>query len=292
VVVKISVIVPTYARSDLLARLLESLARQTFAACDFELIVADDGSPPDTERVVQTFAATAPMSVIYLRQPNAGPARARNLAISRCAFDWIAMTDDDCVADPGWLSAVVGAIERNPEAVAVEGKTVCPDRHPLKHFVENLEGQRYWTANMAFSRKALLAVGGFDGDFPHACNEDIEIALKIQKVGEIVWCPEALIVHPARNQPLMSFVRRFTRQIDAEWVLYRKHPVEYRQVKPLGTPSRTLVFLLLLQPLSTWRRWGGFFLTHPADLLRFVALTVMERAYFLRDRWRRWTAPR
>ena len=53
---KLSVVIPTYNRSALLAKLLRQLAEQRLPATEFEVIVADDGSSDDTKDVVTSFA--------------------------------------------------------------------------------------------------------------------------------------------------------------------------------------------------------------------------------------------
>ncbi|WP_262916335.1 glycosyltransferase family 2 protein [Ornithobacterium rhinotracheale] len=57
----ISILTPTYNRANLLARVFESLQRQTDK--DFEWIIVDDGSTDNTEEIIKTFS---PVPLIYI----------------------------------------------------------------------------------------------------------------------------------------------------------------------------------------------------------------------------------
>src|SRR5271168_3299780 len=85
----ISVVVPTYNRADLLARAVESALAQTIPVR--EILIVDDGSTDDTERVAAGFAAP----VRYIRQANGGVASARNTGIAAAAGEWVAFLDSD-----------------------------------------------------------------------------------------------------------------------------------------------------------------------------------------------------
>lgn len=87
----ISVITATYNRSHLLGRCIQSVLNQTFQ--DFELIIVDDGSTDDTEKIVSNLSNE---KVKYVRhQKNQGGAPARNTGIRLAKGDYIAILDDD-----------------------------------------------------------------------------------------------------------------------------------------------------------------------------------------------------
>jgi glycosyltransferase involved in cell wall biosynthesis len=88
---KVSVIIPTYNRSDLLRSAIGSALDQTFT--DLEIIVSDDKSTDNTRDVVQNFAD---MRIKYiLNKGKKGPSAARNTAISVSGGEYIAFLDDD-----------------------------------------------------------------------------------------------------------------------------------------------------------------------------------------------------
>ncbi|MCF6236980.1 MAG: glycosyltransferase, partial [Gammaproteobacteria bacterium] len=91
----ISVVIPTYKRSDLLARLLDSIILQTVAP--EELVVVDDASPnPEEYTLVINEYKNKIKNLKYIRyEKNRGAPHARNVGIQETKNDWIALVDDD-----------------------------------------------------------------------------------------------------------------------------------------------------------------------------------------------------
>ncbi|HEY0527697.1 MAG TPA: glycosyltransferase family 2 protein [Gemmatimonadaceae bacterium] len=86
---RVSVVIPSYNRADLLQHTVDSILRQTIAPA--EIIVVDDGSTDDTQRICAGF----PTIVKCLRQNNQGLPAARNTGIRASTGDWIAFCDSD-----------------------------------------------------------------------------------------------------------------------------------------------------------------------------------------------------
>lgn len=94
-----SVIVSTYNRPEHLRRCLEGFRHQT--AADFEILVADDGSGPETAAVVAEAAKTLPVPVRHVWQEDRGFRKCRvlNQALREAASDYLIYTDSDCVPE-------------------------------------------------------------------------------------------------------------------------------------------------------------------------------------------------
>lgn len=108
----VSVIIPTYNRSEYLCRALESIRRQT-VRCG-EIIVVDDGSTDQTATVVESFSQQYPIDVNYIRQENRGPAAARNRGISVARYPYIAFLDSDDHWNKKKLELQFAAMNENP----------------------------------------------------------------------------------------------------------------------------------------------------------------------------------
>lgn len=175
------VVVPTHARPERLARLLDSLAAQSLDPALFEVVVIDDGSPP--ERTPHVPAGSA--NVRLIRQPRQGPAAARNRGARVAAAPLLLFVDDDCTVDRHWIEAFVAAHRDSPRAL-LGGRTVngLPD-NPCSDAAEGLLGFLDDEAlarggalgfvasnNIACARADFEALGGFDADYPLAAGED------------------------------------------------------------------------------------------------------------------------
>ncbi len=100
-----SVIVSTYRREDALLAVLAGLARQSDP--DFEIVVADDGSGPETAEVLERARHEWPdLAIRHVRQEDEGfrLARARNLAVLASRGDRLVFLDGDCVPRPGFVA--------------------------------------------------------------------------------------------------------------------------------------------------------------------------------------------
>ncbi|MDI7775448.1 glycosyltransferase family 2 protein [Asticcacaulis sp. EMRT-3] len=103
----ISVIIPTFRRSEGLATALLCLTHQTLTG--FDVIVCDNSPEASARAQVTAFAASVDFDVIYLHEPATGVANARNRAVAACTADFIAFLDDDEEAPPDWLARLMAA---------------------------------------------------------------------------------------------------------------------------------------------------------------------------------------
>ena len=106
---RISVVIPTFNRSALLQRALNSVCAQT--SPPLEIIVVDDGSEDDTGRMMREKFAHC----LYLPQQNCGVSQARNRGIEAAQGDWIALLDSDDEWLPGKLSSQTALLESQPD---------------------------------------------------------------------------------------------------------------------------------------------------------------------------------
>ncbi len=93
----VSVIVTTYNNVRSLQLVLTALERQTFL--NFELLVADDGSGPETAAFIASFAARAPFPVRHVWHPDQGFRKCTicNKAILEAGGDYLIFFDGDCI---------------------------------------------------------------------------------------------------------------------------------------------------------------------------------------------------
>lgn len=106
----VSIVMPTFNRSEFLPAALDSVRAQTFT--DWELIVADDGSDDATRNYLRTLPAPPRVRVLWL--PHSGrPAVARNAAIREARGEYIAFLDSDDLWLPRKLACQTASLRRH-----------------------------------------------------------------------------------------------------------------------------------------------------------------------------------
>ncbi len=202
----VSVIIPTRNHQESLRRCLEAVLAQRFAGT-FEVLVCDDGSADGTAAMLEAWRRREPR-LRHLRQVPLGPAAARNLGIRHAQAPIVAMTDDDTIPDPCWLHELTAALQR-PGVAGAEGR-VIPGRRlsPVETAPINDHGGIYLTCNVAYRRDDLIAAGGFDERFTGPAFEDCDLAARLRLHGEIVWAPDAVVLHPPRPLTWRAYARQ------------------------------------------------------------------------------------
>lgn len=216
----ISLIVTTFNRPDALAAVLRSLAGQTDP--DFEVIVADDGSLPDTKEVVDDWAGRVGRRLVHVWHPHrdfrGGKIRNRGIRASRGAY--CIFLDGDCLAradfvathrrlaEPGWfvagnrilLSRALTEAVLAGGAAAETWNFAALVRERLRGGVNRLlpacrlplgplrKRRRHdWegakTCNLAVARADLDRVDGFDTSYVGWGFEDSDLAVRLFHAG-------------------------------------------------------------------------------------------------------------
>jgi GT2 family glycosyltransferase len=234
---RISVVVPTLRRPDLLRRCLDALLAQRIDPDAFEIIVVDEGREDTVRDLVLGIAEwiRAPQ-VRYVRPLHGrGPSAARNRGWRAAKGALIAFTGDDAVPAPDWLMAGVAAFEGNRHWVALSGQVVEPsatayvpvDKERMTQ--QGLKPAMLSSANAFVWRTALEAVGGFDERFTLSWREDPDLQFGLLARGAAVGhCPAARVVHPLRKESWRASLRQ-QRVSYFDALLYKKYPRLYRE---------------------------------------------------------------
>lgn len=196
-----SVVIPVYNRAHLLRVVLEGLAKQSIPQQSFEVLVCDDGSTEPLSDTLASFADALPL-IRHLRQPNTGPAAARNLGIANATSDVVVFLDSDIVPDEKTLESLVAALIEHKDWQGAEARLqpIGGDDSFGWEAPRSDNGGHYHTAGIAYRKAVLEAVGGFDENFSRAACEDVELAVQVLKHGPIGFVPEAVVYHPRRKR--------------------------------------------------------------------------------------------
>jgi glycosyltransferase involved in cell wall biosynthesis len=270
--VKVSVVIPTYRRPQLLKKCLEALLEQTIT--DFEIIVVSDG--PDSATADLIYSIQAQVPVRYLPLPKKkGPAAARNYGWQNAEAEIIAFTDDDCLPENNWLVEIVRAIEGNGN-IAITGKVTVPVSYPPTDYEKNtagLETADFITANCACTKTVLQKAGGFDEQFSMAWREDSDLHFKLlQNDIPIKRLNSAEVIHPVRKSKWgVSVKEQKKTMFDA--LLYKKYPKLFkkkiRPVSPVLYYAIIVSFIIMLAGIFTHQQ-----LIIIAGLIAWLTFTV------------------
>lgn len=222
-----SVVVPTFERHDLLSRLAQNLAGQSFR--DFETIIVDQsaGAWPDA-------AANSGGDLLYCRTDVRGPGFARNTGARLARGEVIAFVDDDCEPFADWLENAARRF-RAGDIIGIEGLVSSERKSDADWRAvtnEGFEGLGFMTANLFLLAEIFHAVNGFDvafGDLPF--REDTDLGWRAQKLGAIPFCRDVRVNHPPQPRSLAreSLVAR-SRLFERDALLLRKHPEKYSEL--------------------------------------------------------------
>jgi glycosyltransferase involved in cell wall biosynthesis len=285
-----SIVIPTFDRLEVLREVLAALGAQANPP-PFEVVVVDDGSSDGTAEWLAGFQPPYPLT--RLRQPNRGPAAARNAGVAAARGERVAFLGDDTVPDADWLAWHERAWRARGAApeLAVIGRTDWHPRlrrTPLLDYLneqglqfgfglisdpEQVPFNFFYTSNLSLSR-ALLLAEPFDLRFPYAAWEDIEVAWRLTRHGlRIVYEARARVAHDHPTD-LDRFARRQERAGYCAVVFRRLHPelggfVGLGEGGPPPLPSRRvhrlrerLARALQFLPVSTPRLWESVFRFH------------------------------
>lgn len=129
----VTVVIPSYNRSGLITRALESVRNQHNLPA--RIIVVDDASSDGTPDIVRRWAKETGLPVtVEVLEENGGPAKARNRGIALADTEYIAFLDSDDEHLPSTLSRLVAPLEHFPDAaLSFADATVVTPRESIAH---------------------------------------------------------------------------------------------------------------------------------------------------------------
>lgn len=112
----VSIVIPCYNHGAFIAETIESVYQSNYPY--LEVIVVDDGSKDNSKEVIGALQVSYP-NLIYIHQPNAGPAAARNNGITTAKGKYILPLDADDLISPDYIPKAVEVLEQNPSVKVV-----------------------------------------------------------------------------------------------------------------------------------------------------------------------------
>ncbi len=187
----ISVVIPTVNREKILRRVIEGLIKQTYPADRFEVVIVDDNSTDGTQDTVKELRQIH-NNIRYIKQlpGKKGPAAANNLGIKNAAGDFIFFINDDVIPDMHMLEEHM-KYHNKYQNITVQGKVI--NTSSLEELGKRHDGYSggygklsfgyFTTWNCSIRKELLIKAGMFDEDFINLCWEDVELGLRLRKLG-------------------------------------------------------------------------------------------------------------
>ncbi|HEY2805441.1 MAG TPA: glycosyltransferase family 2 protein [Gemmatimonadales bacterium] len=207
---RVSIVIPNWNQAELLAATLRTLRKQTFA--DFETIVVDNGSTDDSRAVL---ARDFPEVRLVAFAENRGFAPATNAGLQAGTGEILVCLNNDVECEPGWLAALVAALDRMPDVGSVASLMLDAKRPGIIDAAGDAmslvawnvgrgepDGPAYRTPReilsacagaAAYRRSVFESVGWFDERF-FAWFEDVDLGLRAQLAGFRCWYEPAAVV--------------------------------------------------------------------------------------------------
>ncbi len=197
----VSIVIPTVGRPSLRVLLNSLVQSSTHTGLPLpQIYVVDDrcaDSPP------LGLTGLPGLDVEVLASGGRGPAAARNVGWRSTDTDWVAFLDDDVVVSTDWLADVTRDVQQPWSVGGVKAQIAVPlppDRRPSdwERSTAGLETAQWITADLAYRRRVLCRVGGFDERFPRAFREDSDLALRVLDAGYDLVQGRRRTTHPVR----------------------------------------------------------------------------------------------
>lgn len=213
----ISSIICTFDRPEFVSRAVESLVKQSLDSTQYEIVVVDNGNGDATEKLIRNRTSGNP-EIRYFRLHEQGLSNARNAAIQYARGSILAFLDDDAVACPDWLNAILRAfreVDPSPGLVCgpVEPEWGAPRPDWLQDEFLGVYSVLDWSrtprplteaewivgANFAVRRDVMQACGLFDtrvGRRGHSLlsGEETVLTRRIRAAGYAIYYDPAVSV--------------------------------------------------------------------------------------------------
>src|SRR5580658_9574007 len=281
----VTVVVPTLRADETLVECLASLERQTFS--DFEVIVVDNSG--------RSAAKSGGRVQVIANDRNVGFGAAVNQAFRQSGAPYLAVLNDDAAAHPGWLEALLGAMEPRPDvgmcasqvrhasdgSLDSAGMLLCMDGSSKQR--GHLESPAAYarkeeallpSGSAAFYRREMLEeIGLFDESFFLYC-EDTDLGLRARWAAwECMYVPDAVVEHRySHSSGKASALKAYYVERNRLFVIFKNFPLLDLLLVPYYAMSRYFWhFVYTLRgrgKAAEFQREDGSFLRLPWYVLR------------------------
>lgn len=260
-----SIIIPTYNRSGLILRAVESVFKQTFK--NWELIIVDDGSTDNTADVIQPYLPDE--RIYYLKKENSGAPHSRNVGGERAKGDFLVFLDSDDAFRPTKLATEKSYIDEYGEGYCFYGgfrrfniynenfREVIPKEEKDLHEKLKIEKPIHALSSVVIPRQIFYEVGGFDINFK--ARQEVDLFYRISKRHKFIPIRQALVDVYRGPDDRISANRSF--RIAGVTAFLEKHKKDFSFNQKSFLAKKIVVLAILNRSFSTALKYFplGFF---------------------------------
>ena len=229
---KVSIVIPTYNRAEMLKKAVESLLLQSHQ--NIEVVIVDDCSTDHTSEVIKEMKDHR---IQYIKHPiNKGGAAARNTGIAHAAGDYIGFLDSDDQWLPEKLKKQLDVFKKNSDVgVVYTGLSVVNETKVLREMLPMFKGDILpkliqfncidTTSSILVKKELLDEVEGFDTSFP-SC-QDWDLYLRLAQKTHFDYVKEPLVLFNQHSGDRITSNKKAVQQ--GHLLIYEKYKELARQ---------------------------------------------------------------
>lgn len=318
---KLSVIIPTYNRSNSLDRTLETLVSQTIGTDNYEILVVDNNSTDNTAEVIKTWEKNTNGLVHYLQETRPGAHYARNGAVKYAKGDILYFTDDDILANEDMLENIIKPFAIKDKNIAtVTGQVlpyweVEPPRWVLRYMnnaylslntlpddlIVDSKDVGIFSNHQAVLKKVFLEVGGYNPDIVNGewlGDNETGMNIKIEQKGyQFAYIKSAIIYHmiPARRMTQSYINGRLANQGNSDaYTNYRATTLSNNELRKINLSlykkmwcTRFTAIVNILRKKDNWHiKWAkAFYYRNYIKYNRRLIKDASFRQMVLKNNW-------
>lgn len=251
--IKVSAIITTHNRKDLLIKAVESVLNQTYR--DIECIIVDDASTDGTESLLKETFNSKKYKYIYITpQETCGGNHARNVGVDAATGELIAFLDDDDEWLPTKIEKQVDKIIKNKSIGFVYCGRIFETNYDVKSRVkEDINAAKYKegdlskevlvhvigvTSTLLVRKKLILQVGGFDETLK--AWQEYDLCIRLLQKTRVALVRECLVLYRIIKSDNTRNTNSITKWLDSSSKVEAKYKGLYSQLSPLDMSRHQL----------------------------------------------------
>ena len=247
--IEASIVIPTYNRKSILEKCLEALFNQDYPNDKYEIVLIDDGSTDETDKMVASL--DPPCRLKYVRNnKRLGVPKSRNRGIRLARGEYIICVDSDIIVVPEFVQEHLKYHQLYRDGI-VNGELIyissLEQVGKKRKGVWDISFSSFNTANVSVKKKHVDKVGGFDVVLLAYGWQDVELGHRLKKIGlKNRKNPEALGYHFRKwaDASSLDFLKEKELMRGMSGALYfKKHPSFKVKASVKGNPLFGLAFI-------------------------------------------------